>query len=687
MKLIIAEKKSVAAAIAEALGCQLSTGKTHYENRDYLIGWARGHLLKTAEPDSYGDYKKWRLEDLPIVPQPFQYQPIEDAKPVLSALQKLMARSDVNEVICGTDADREGELIFRLIYNACHCNKPVQRLWLDSLEPAAIQSAMKKLRPGAEYDSLYHAAVARQQADWLVGINFSRYYTVAYNSKLSVGRVQTPTLQLIADRDDTIHHFDPKPYYTLCADLGEIKAYATLRDKDTAGKIAAKIQDQEAYITSVKQANKIVPAPHLFSLTTLRKEANTAHGFTALKTLELAQSLYEKKLISYPRTDSQYITDDINQQLGQTLLTSQNPLFPELGKAAGALAKQPIRMIADNKKVTAHYAIIPTARVGELGEGAISPEEKKLLELIVRRTVQALSPDAAYKATTILFDINGECFKATCQTDIDMGWKSLDTTPSADDVEDTTQQIGVNYKEGDTLHCVGCACKTGCDKPPAHFTDGSLPEYLEKIGLGTTATHQAIIETLIGRGYVERSGKKLIATERGRNLLSVVASDIKSPAYTAKWEQSLTEIVEGKQQKEGFISGISSFVSKEINQGKNGIALMGSQSMKAKFQEGICDCPQCEGKIVDDAKSYHCDSCDVALWKEENFFKNKGKTLTKEMAALLLQGKKVKLYNCISSKTGKPYNASIALEFAAGKATYRIEFENRINKGSALRSR
>ena len=556
MQLVIAEKPSVAKSIADVLGA-LDRQDGYFEGGGYLVSWCVGHLIELAEPESYGEqWKKWTYESLPVNPEHWQYEIKEDTKEQYDVLYGLLHDSRVDEVVCATDAGREGELIFRLVYNMASCKKPMKRLWISSMEESAIREGVENLKPGSDYDHLYHSALCRQEADWLVGINGTRLFTVLYGGKvLKVGRVQTPTLAMLVEREAKIMNFKKEQYFMAHILCGGVDAVTERIDNKTeAENVAGACRNGQALVTSVEKEEKTVSPPKLYDLTTLQRDANRLFGFTAKQTLEYTQSLYEKKMCTYPRTDSQYLSDDMEQTAGNVI----EAIFSSILFEENRMFNPDIKRVLNSKKVTDHHAIIPTENIGNAVNMELTSDEKQILHLVIRRVLEALSAQYEYMDIEYVFDICGETFKLKQKKPVNLGWKAL----CPDDVEIPPE---INCSENDTFYAEDIFVTEGETKPPKRYTESSLLKAMENIdrriedkelsgyvserGLGTPATRTAIIEKILADGYAERKNKVISATEMGIKMINFIPPEIKSVEMTAAMELQLAAIENGPRQR------------------------------------------------------------------------------------------------------------------------------------------
>ena len=644
-QLVIAEKPSVARSIAGVIGADKKQDG-YMEGNGYLVSWCIGHLVSLADAGTYDErFKKWRYDDLPILPQEWQYIIPDDKKKQFDTLRSLMERPDVTGLVCATDAGREGELIFRFVYQMAGCKKPFQRLWISSMEDAAIKDGFAHLKPGTDYDNLYQSALCRAQADWLVGINATRLFSILYHKTLTVGRVQTPTLKMLVDREAKISSFQKEKYHIVQIAAGGMEAASErMRNADDAKALKAACETAQAVCVSVTREKKTEQPPRLYDLTTLQREANRLFGFTAKQTLDYAQQLYEKKLLTYPRTDSQYLTDDM-LPTAESLVSGLWPLLPF---AAGLDLSPQFGRVLNSKKVSDHHAIVPTMEFVQRGFDGLAEGEKKLLSLVCCKLLCAVAAPHVYEAVTATFTCAGNTFTAKGKTILTSGWKELDRRFKASfktDADDTAPE-------------------------PAR----ELPEITERQGLGTPATRASILEKLVQMGFVERRGKQLLPTKDGHNLACVLPEVLTSPQLTAQWETELTAIAKGQADPEGFMAGIAE-MTRGLIVGYSQI----SEDAQKLFQTErvvIGKCPRCGESVYEGKKNYYCGnrSCQFVMWKNDRFFEERGKAFTPKIAAALLKDGKAKVKGLRSMKTGKTYDGTVLLADTGGKyVNYRVE--------------
>ena len=572
MKLVIAEKPSVAMSLAAVLGA--TERKDGYlEGSGYLVSWCVGHLLELAQPEAYKEqYAKWRYEDLPILPENWKYEVPKDKKTQLALLCRLMKDKRVDSVVCATDAGREGELIFRLVYEYAGCNKPMERLWISSMEDAAIREGFDHLRPGSDYDKLYDAAVCRAGADWLIGINATRLFSVLYGVTLNVGRVMSPTLALLVQRESDIESFISKPFYVPEITCGGFTASGEkMTERSEAEKIRMDCDHNSAFVRSVEKQVKTIQPPRLYDLTTLQRECNRIYGYTAQQTLDYVQSLYEKKLATYPRTDSQYLTKDMQTTAASLILWLRDNM--PFGK--GCAGEPDIDRVTDDSKVTDHHAIIPTVEIARTDLSELPSGERDVLTLLAVRLLCATTQANRFEAVTAMLDCQRYTFTAKGKTILQSGWKEVERIhrmsirqSETEHRENEDAALPV-LKEGQTFETVSASLREGKTSPPKHYTEDTLlsametagaedmPEDAERKGLGTPATRAATLEKLVSAGFVQRKKKQLIPTEKGKNLIAVLPDNIKSPILTAEWESMLKQVEHGELSATSFMDQIA----------------------------------------------------------------------------------------------------------------------------------
>ena len=691
MKLVVAEKPSVAMSLSKVIGAN-KRQNGYLEGNGYLVSWCVGHLVELSAPERYDErFAKWRLEDLPILPERFLYEVSAGTRKQYQLLKGLMERPDVESLVCATDAGREGELIFRLVYNQCRCKKPFERLWISSMEDAAIREGFEKLKDGTAYDALYEAALCRERADWIVGMNATRLFSCLYGQTLAVGRVMTPTLAMVVMRDAQIAAFKPEPFWTVQITAGGIAASSPrFMKKEAADSLAALCREEgQAMIRTVETKEKLEKPPLLYDLTSLQRDANRILGFTAQQTLDYTQSLYEKKLVTYPRTDSRYLTDDMREML-PPLITSVADTF---GYAGEALCSDPVRpaSVFDSSKVSDHHAIIPTKTMADSDITGLSSREKAVLQLISARLLCAVAEDHRYVEMTVKLSSGAEEFTRKGKTVLVSGWKAIwqHFYPEKKKDEEASGPVPM---EGTLVQVDVAEVKEGKTSPPKHFTEDTLlsametagadetPDEAERKGLGTPATRAATIEKLVQRGFIERKGDKktrqLIATDKGSSLITVMPEQIQSASMTAEWEQKLLQVEHGVLDAGDFMSGIEGMIANLVTTYEK---VKGADALMSR-NKVIGTCPHCGAEVLERQKGWFCSNreCRFVLWKDNAYFTKIGKRLTTQIVEKLLRDGRVKLKDCKSQKTGKTYNADLLLSTEAdGRPQFSMEFENR----------
>ena len=681
MKLVLAEKPSVAQSIAKVIGAT-NREDGYLEGNGYVVSWCVGHLVELAERESYGEkYKKWNYDDLPIVPTSWNYQVSSGTKKQFGILKKLMKRNDITSLICATDAGREGELIFRLVYQECYCKKPFERLWISSMEDGAIKKGFENLRPSETYDLLYEAALCRERADWLVGINATRLFSCLYNQPFSVGRVMTPTLAMTVMREAAISAFKQEPFYTVEVDCGGFTASSErFKEKDKAVEAKNLCESvDKAKVVAVGKKEKTEKAPALYDLTSLQRDSNRLHGYTAKQTLDYAQSLYEKKLITYPRTDSRYLTEDMKDGVDELLNVSKSLLDLPLGQ-------YDVYQIINNKKVSDHHAIIPTKEVSNFNLKELPSGEFAVLKMIALRLLISVSEAHIFEETTAELSCDDLMLKAKGKVILNDGWKAFSP-------KDKKEQNDLpNLKENEDLGIKSVKVKEGKTSPPKHFTEDTLlsamenasademPKEAERKGIGTPATRAGIIEKLVQKGYLKRIGdkkvKNLIPTDKGVALITVMPEQIQSPSMTAEWEEKLLGIEKAEYPSEAFMEDIEVMVTNLINTYE---VVKGANVIMPNRNHVVGNCPHCGSEVIERSKGWFCDNraCRFVLWKDNAFFNYIGKQLNPHVVDQLLRDGKARLKDCKSKKTGKSYTAMVHLSTEGdGKAKFQLSFEN-----------
>ena len=691
MKLVICEKPSVAKAIASALGVT-SRADGCFEGNGLIVSWCVGHLMSPMDAAGYNPaYKKWKYDDLPILPESFRYVLAKGKEDAFQNLKRLMERPDVTELVNACDTGREGELIFRLVYEAAGCSKPFSRLWISSMEDAAIREGFAELRPGGDYDPLYQSALCRQKADWLIGINASRLFSVLYHRTLNVGRVQTPTLAMLVNRDSRITLFRKEKYHHVRLVLERAEAVSEkIAAPEEAETLRAACAGASASCTSVTHEKKKEAPPKLYDLTTLQREANRVFGYTAKQTLDYAQSLYEKKLLTYPRTDSRYLTGDMAETASVVLhLSARVPPFdacPDFFPDVAALV--------NDGKVSDHHAIIPTLELEKADLSELTVGERNTLLLVCRELLCAAAEPYVYEAVTATFNCGGHTFTAKGRRILSEGWREIDRIFRAslkEQPEDEAEPIALpDFTEGQTFDQVDASVTEHFTAPPKAYTEDTLlaametagkddmPEDAERKGLGTPATRAAILEKLVAAGFVERRGKSLVPTKAGINLVTVLPDTLTSPMLTAEWEQKLTAIARGEGDPTAFMAGISE-MTRELVKTYSHISEEG-QKLFAPEREVVGLCPRCGKPVYEGKKNFYCSdrSCRFVLWKDDRFWASRKKELTKKMAADLLKKGRTSVKGMWSEKKGAAYDAVVVLDDTGEKyVRFKLEFSNK----------
>ena len=676
MDLVITEKPSVAQSIAQVIGANercdgylkspCSSGESvPGVGTGYIVSWCVGHLVELATPDKYDEnLKQWSYNSLPIIPNQWKYVVKKDTRAQFKILKELMRSEYVESVICATDAGREGELIFRLVYEQAGCSKPIKRLWISSMEESAIREGFNNLRPGSEYDNLYRSALCRQEADWLVGLNGTRLFTVLYKSKvLKVGRVQTPTLAMLVDREAAIQSFKKTPFYTVHLTGDGVDAVSEkYQEKADAETLFYECSGKPAMVTSIVSEDKSVTAPKLYDLTTLQRDANRIYGLTAKKTLDYTQSLYEKKLCTYPRTDSQYLSDDM-EDTARSVLHMVQSIYPYLRDERPV--ERDFKRVMDSSKVSDHHAVIPTVQIENIPNMNLSEGERKVLSLIASRLVMATAGKYQYRGVKAEIECAGHKFTANGKNVINPGWKAFETALRNEyqvraEKEAEEETVLSPIVEGMLISQAKCKIAESFTKPPAHFTEDSLLQAMERAGaeevneeaerkgLGTPATRADIIEKLVKDGFVKREKKQLIPTDDGVKLITVLPDVVRSPKMTADWENALTLVAKGEYDPVQFMDGIKKMVTDLVKTyhevGEENRNMFGSKDALGK-------CPKCGGDVIKGKYGPYCsEKCGMTLGRAY------GKELTEKQVKDLLEGKKI-LVEGLKSKKGGTYNA------------------------------
>ena len=674
MKLVIAEKPSVAKAIARVIGANTNE-EGYVSGGGYAVSWCIGHLAELASAESYEErYAKWKYEDLPIFPNPWQYSVSEDKRKQTEILVRLMHREDISEIINACDAGREGELIFRTVYRIAKCDKPIKRLWISSMEDQAIREGFQNLKPGSQYENLYMAALARSKADWLVGINATRLFSVLYHRTLNVGRVVSPTLALMVEREAQISAFQSEPYYKVILDFGSFRAESErISNLYEAESIQHECERSPAYVGSVEEKKKSEQPPALYDLTTLQRDANRILGFTAQQTLDYLQSLYEKKLCTYPRTDSRFLPNDMHDSvLGIVQLSASMIGVTPLDVCNTA-------SVCNSKKVTDHHAIILTQSARNTDLESVPVGEREILMLIAKRTVCAVSEPYSYLETKAIIRCGNAIFTAKGKNVTDWGFRAYDRK------EDDLGTLPP-LSEGERLE-KAVSLAEGKTTPPKHYTEDTIlsamenvkdiPDEAERKGLGTPATRAGIIEKLVSVGFVERKkGKKsthLVPTEIGTSLVTVLPEELQSPLLTAEWEEKLIEIEKGERDPNHFLAEIEAMVERLVREYK---VIDKAEVLFPSGRPVVGKCPRCGSDVTESKRGYFCEknSCKFALWRDNRFLTGKKINLTNKMAENLLADGKAFVCGIYSEKTGKRYDAYIRLKDDGEKTRFELDF-------------
>ena len=698
MKLVIAEKPSVAQSLAAVIGA--AARKDGYlEGNGWRVSWCVGHLARLADADAYNpDYAKWRYDDLPILPEHWQMVVSKDKKKQFDVLKQLMNAQDVTEVVNACDAGREGELIFRSVYELAGCQKPMKRLWISSMEDSAIREGFASLHPGADYDGLRDAALCRAKADWLVGINATRLFSVLYHRTLNIGRVMSPTLALIVQREAEIDTFKPVPFYTVTLELpGFSVSGERMADKAAAQQLKTACQGAAATVKKVERKDKSEKPPALYDLTTLQRDANRLLGYTAQQTLDYLQNLYEKKLCTYPRTDSRYLTSDMAASLPELVRLTAGALPFAAGMELVCNAAQ----VINDKKVTDHHAVIPTRNLQGADLSGLPVGEKAVLELVALRLLCAVAQPYTFTETAVVVECAGAEFTAKGRTVKQLGWRALDAAyraglKNAEPDKETEDKALPELSEGQTLPLSGAAVKEGKTTPPKHFTEDTLlsametagkddmPEDAERKGLGTPATRAGILEKLVSTGFLERKKSKkivqLLPSHDVVSLITVLPEQLQSPLLTAEWEYRLGEIERGELAPEDFMDGISTMLQELVRTYQ---VIKGTEYLFTPPREVVGKCPRCGGEVAEMQKGFFCqtESCKFAIWKNNKWWELKRKQPTKAIVTALLKDGCAHVTGLYSEKTGKTYDATVMLENDGKYANFKLAFDRQKGGG------
>ena len=680
-QLVIAEKPSVAQSLAAVLGAgQRREG--YLEGNGWLVSWCVGHLAELADAAAYNPaYAKWRKEDLPILPESWRFTIAKDKRDQFDVLRTLLRREDVSEVVNACDAGREGELIFRTVYALAGCSKPISRLWISSMEDEAIREGFAHLRPGREYDGLHQAALCRSKADWLVGINATRLFSLLYGCTLNIGRVVSTTLALVVQREAEIATFQPEPFYMVELDCDGLSLAGDRKaSKKEAQEAAARCQGSAAVVQSVERWEKTEKPPALFDLTTLQREANRTLGYTAQQTLDYLQALYDKKLSTYPRTDSRYLTDDM--EAGVPALVEAAASICGVTAPETVLAGQ----VCDSARVSDHHAVVPTASAGKADLEALPIGEREILRLVSLGLLRAVCPPCRSAETCITAVCGGDPYTVKWRSVLSPGWKVYAQTA---DAEAGSGPDGLT--EGQTLPVAAAQVKSGKTTPPKHHTEDSLlsamemagkedmPEDAERQGIGTPATRAAILEKLVSAGFVERKRAKktvsLLPTPLGTALITVLPEQLQSPTLTAEWEHRLKEVERGTLAPGDFMDEIAAMLRELVETCR---PVEGSAVLFPSTREAVGRCPRCGGTVTEGRQGFFCENraCGFAIWKNSKWWENKKKTPTKAIVAALLKDGRTQISGLWSEKTGKTYTATVALTDDGTRASFRLEFSH-----------
>ena len=703
-RLVIAEKPSVAKSLAAVLGAA-NRRDGYLEGNGWLVSWCLGHLAGLADAATYNpDYAKWRYDDLPILPESWRFTIAKDKRDQFDVLRTLLRREDVTEVVNACDAGREGELIFRTVYCLAGCTKPIRRLWISSMEDSAIREGFANLRPGSDYDGLHQAALCRAKADWLVGINATRLFSVLYHRTLNIGRVMSPTLALIVQREAEIDAFKPVPFYTVVLELpGFSVSGERMVDKAAAQQLKTACQGGTATVKKVERKEKSEKPPALYDLTTLQRDANRLLGYTAQQTLDYLQNLYEKKLCTYPRTDSRYLTSDMAEGLPVlvNLVANAMPFRKGIAISCDAAA------VINDKKVTDHHAIIPTRNIQEADLSALPVGERAVLELVALRLLCAVAEPHTYAETAVMVECAGAEFSAKGRTVKQPGWRALDAAYRAGlknaepdkETEDKALPDGgrlPELAEGQSLPVAGAAVKEGKTTPPKHYTEDTLlsametagkdemPEDAERKGLGTPATRAGILEKLVSTGFLERKKSKkqvqLLPSHDAVSLITVLPEQLQSPLLTAEWEYRLGEIERGELAPEDFMSGISAMLQELVGTYQ---VIKGTEYLFTPPREVVGKCPRCGGEVAEMQKSFFCQdkSCNFAIWKNSKWWAMKRKQPTKAIVTALLKDGRARVTGLYSEKSGKTYDATVVLDDDGRYANFKLDFDRQKGGG------
>ena len=694
--LVIAEKPSVAQSYAKNLSAY-KREDGYLEGESCIVSWCLGHLAEYAQPEEYDPkYEKWQFDDLPILPEVWKLKVSKDKKKQFDVLKGLMNRSDVEYLVNGCDAGREGELIFQRVYDLAGCRKPVKRLWISSMEDAAIQKGFQTMKSEEEYKNLCMAAVCRAQADWLIGMNGTRAYTTRYFKRLVVGRVQTPTLAMLAERQERIEHFQKEAFYKIALTDGKLTVVSeNIANEEAADLLAALCNGSTAVVTQMKKEDKKAFPPRLYDLTSLQREANRYFGYTAKRTLDMLQELYEEKLVTYPRTDSQFVTEDMKDSVEE--LVGKMPVllpFVDYGQLGHG-----IKRVINNAKVSDHHAILPTKEAVEKGIADLPADKKNLMMLICQQLVQATGEEYLYEQTDITVKCQEHDFKARGKIPVQMGFKEVEKAfkhlyVKAEPVEGKEKETSIpaGYEEGMRLFPVKADKTTHYTSPPKPFNEDTLLAAMEtagnkefdseteKKGLGTPATRASIIEKLVSSGYAQRKGKQILPSTEGKELVKVMPEYLKSAVMTAEWENQLLMMEKGQITDTQFMGEITSLVRKILE-----VCREIPEEERRRFQterEVIGKCPVCGCDVFEGKQNFYCSNrqCDFALWKENRFLGSMEKNLDKKMARELLDTACTHVKGLYSKKKDMKFDADLLLTLEDGKPRFHLEFPKKKKK-------
>ena len=694
--LVIAEKPSVAQSYAKNLSAY-KREDGYLEGESCIVSWCLGHLAEYAQPEEYDPkYEKWQFDDLPILPEAWKLKVSKDKKKQFEVIKTLMNRSDVEYLVNGCDAGREGELIFQRVYVLAGCRKPVKRLWISSMEDAAIQKGFQTMKSEEEYKNLCMAAVCRAQADWLIGMNGTRAYTTRYFKRLVVGRVQTPTLAMLAERQERIEHFQKEAFYKVALTDGKLTVVSeNIANEEAADLLAALCNGSTAVVTQMKKERKKSFPPKLYDLTSLQREANRYFGYTAKRTLDMLQELYEEKLVTYPRTDSQFVTEDMKDSVEE--LVEKMPVllsFVDYGQLGHG-----IKRVINNAKVSDHHAILPTKEVVEKGIADLPADKKNLMMLICQQLVQATGEEYLYEQTDITVKCQEHDFKARGKIPVQMGFKEVEKAfkqlcVKAEPVEEKEKETSIpaGYEEGMRLFPVKAEKTTHYTSPPKPFNEDTLLAAMEtagnkefdseteKKGLGTPATRASIIEKLVSFGYAQRKGKQILPSTEGKELVKVMPEYLKSAVMTAEWENQLLMMEKGQITDTQFMGEITSLVRKILE-----VCREIPEEERRRFQtarEVIGKCPVCGCDVFEGKQNFYCSNrqCDFALWKENRFLESMEKNLDKKMARELLDKACTHVKGLYSKKKDMKFDADLLLTLEDGKPRFHLEFPKKKKK-------